>query len=202
MTDNTLHYLHFGTIMSDNFNTFINHIEPNYWRELCVKEGKLHHFERGEEFAKVGEVACYIGYVKSGSLKYVAYSPDGTEHVVGMVFEGEFVADYPFSLFGTKAMESIIAATPCEIHCLPVRKVIKQMENDARVKDIVLRSAEAVFSTVYERYINLHCKTPQQRYEELVRRHHDLFSHFSLKDIASFLNITPIHLSRIRKKSR
>ena len=77
-------------------------------------------------------------------------------------------------------MVSIIAVTPCEIYCFPVRKVIEQMENDARVKDIVLRSAEAVFSTVYERYINLHCKSPQQRYEELVKRHPDLFSHFTL----------------------
>lgn len=185
--------------MSDNFNTFINHIEPDFWREICVNEGNLVHYNRGAEFVNIGNVARYIGYLKSGTMKYVAYSPDGTEHVVGMVFEGEFVADYPFSLFGTKAMVSIIAVTPCEIYCFPVRKVIEQMENDARVKDIVLRSAEAVFSTVYERYINLHCKSPQQRYEELVKRHPDLFSHFTLKDIASFLNITPIHLSRIRK---
>ena len=67
------------------------------------------------------------------------------------------------------------------------------------VKDIVMRSAEAIFSTVYDRYMDLYCKSPQQRYEELVSRHPDLFALFSLKDIASFLNITPTHLSRLRK---
>ena len=46
---------------------------------------------------------------------------------------------------------------------------------------------------------DLYVKTPQQRYDELVNRYPDLFDLFSLKDIASFLKITPTHLSRLRK---
>lgn len=185
--------------MKENFNAYINHIEPDFWRELCVKEGKLRHYERGEEFAKVGEVARYIGYIKSGTLKYVAFSSDGTEHVIGLEFDEEFVSDFPFSLSGMKARVSIIAVTPCDIYCFPVQEMVKRMREDANVKDIVMRSSEAVFSTVYDRYMALYCKTPQQRYDELVSRHPDLFTLFSLKDIASFLNITPTHLSRLRK---
>jgi len=185
--------------MKDSFNTFINHIEPDFWRELYVKEGKLRHYERGEEFAKLGEVARYIGYIKSGTLKYIAFSVDGTEHVVGMEFAGEFVSDFPFSLSGVKARVSIVAVTPCDIYCFPVQEMVKRMKTDTKVKDIVMRSTEAVFSTVYDRYMDLYCKSPQQRYEELIRCHPELFTFFSLKDIASFLNITPTHLSRLRK---
>ena len=185
--------------MKENFNTYINHIEPDFWRELCVKEGKLNQFERGGEFAKVGQVARYVGYIKSGTLKYVAFSVDGTEHVVGMEFAGEFVSDFPFSLSGIEARVSIVAATPCDIYCFPVSEIAKRMKDDMMIKDIVMRSAEAVFSTVYDRYMDLYCKSPQQRYEELVSRHPDLFALFSLKDIASFLNITPTHMSRLRK---
>ncbi len=185
--------------MKENFNTYIDHIEPDFWRELCVKKGKLRHYERGEEFAKVGEVARYIGYIKSGTLKYVAFSVDGTEHIVGMEFAGEFVSDFPFSLSGIEARVSIVPVTPCDIYCYPVHEMVKRMREDANVKDIVMRSSEAVFSTVYDRYMALYCKTPQQRYDELASRHPDLFTLFSLKDIASFLNITPTHLSRLRK---
>ena len=108
--------------MKENFNTYIDHIEPDFWRELCVKEGKLRHYERGEEFAKVGEVARQIGYIKSGTLKYVAFSSDGTEHVIGLEFDEEFVSDFPFSLSGVKARVSIIAVTPCDIYCFPVQE--------------------------------------------------------------------------------
>lgn len=185
--------------MKESFNTYIDHIEPDFWRELCVNEGTLRHYERGEEFAKVGHVARYVGYIKSGTVKYVACSVDGTEHVVGMEFVGEFISDFPFSLSGAKSRVSIVAATPCDIYCFPVSEIAKRMKEDMNVKDIVMRSAEAVFSTVYDRYMDLYCKSPQERYEELVVRHPDLFTRFSLKDIASFLNITPTHLSRLRK---
>ena len=136
----------------------------------------------------------------SGTLKYVAYSGDGTGHVVGLEFDGEFVSDFPFSLSGVEARVSIVAVTPCDIYCFPVREIAERMqEEDSAMKDLVYRSTEAVFSTVYDRYMALYCKTPQLRYEELVARHPDLFKMFSLKDIASFLNITPTHLSRLRK---
>ena len=60
-------------------------------------------------------------------------------------------------------------------------------------------STEAVFSTVYDRYAALYSQTSQERYNDLISRHPDLFNLFSLKDIASFLKITPTHLSRLRK---
>lgn len=186
--------------MSENFNTYIEHIEPNFWRELIVNGGKLLHYERGEEFIRDGEVARYLGYIQSGTLKYVAFAEDGTEHVIGLEFADEFVSDFPFSLSGIKARVSVVAVSSCDIYCLPVKVVVDKMNEDPRIKDIVMRATEAVFSTVYDRYVALYSKTPQQRYEELVTRHPNLFALFSLKDIASFLNITPTHLSRLRKK--
>ena len=58
---------------------------------------------------------------------------------------------------------------------------------------------ESIFAMVYKRYVDLYALTPQQRYNNLICRHPDLFNSFSLKDIASFLKITPTHLSRLRR---
>ncbi|MBP2690720.1 MAG: hypothetical protein J6B44_02715 [Muribaculaceae bacterium] len=65
---------------------------------------------------------------------------------------------------------------------------------------MVHSTTREVFSTVYDRLVDLYSKTPQQRYDELINRDPDLFELFSLKDIASLLNVTPTHLSRLRKK--
>ena len=85
---------------SSNFNTYYLNIDYNFWRDLCVQKGVLRHYEKNELFAERGQVARYIGYIKSGTLKYVAYAADGSECVVGLEFAGEFVADFPFSLYG------------------------------------------------------------------------------------------------------
>ena len=182
-----------------NFNTYIDGINSDFWRELCINHGELITFNRGEEFVSVGHIARYIGYVKAGTLKYVATSHSGTEHVVGFEFSGEFVADYPFSLFGKTARVSIIAETTCEIYCMKVSDVVEMMDNNPEMQQIIMQATEAVFSTVYDRYVALYTMSPQQRYNELISSHPDIFSLFSLKDIASFLNITPTHLSRLRK---
>ena len=188
--------------MTANFNSYIDSPAAHFWKELCLREGTLRHYEKGEEFFTAGHVARYFGYIKSGKLKYVAYSDDGTEHVIGLEFEDEFVTDFPFSLRGLKARASVVAETPCEIYCLSTAELGEQMKTDPKLKEMVMVSTEAVFSTVYDRYKDLHIKSPLQRYNDLISHHPDIFSLFPLKDIASFLNITQTHLSRLRRTVR
>ena len=73
------------------------------------------------------------------------------------------------------------------------------MHTDYKVRQIVEVSTRELFYTLYDRHVDLYSKSPQQRYDELLRLDPDLFQLFSLKDIASLLNITPTHLSRLRK---
>lgn len=188
--------------MPSQFNSYIDNIDTDFWRELCTSHGELRHYERGDEFITAGTVGRYFGYIESGTLKYECYSTDGTPHVVGLEFAGHFVCDYPFSLYNQKSRCSIIATTPCDIHCLASAYIAEQMNHDARLREIVGDTTHKVFATVYDRLVDLYCKSPQERYDELISRDPNLFELFTLKDIASLLNITPTHLSRLRKNTK
>ena len=74
------------------------------------------------------------------------------------------------------------------------------MHADEKVRQVVEDTTREVFYTLYDRHVDLYSKSPQQRYDELLSRDPNLFQLFSLRDIASLLNITPTHLSRLRKK--
>lgn len=182
------------------FNSYIDKIDTDFWQNLCKSRGQLLHYDKGEEFVTAGEVGRYIGYVESGALKYECYSSDGTSHVVGLEFAGHFVCDFPGSLYRQKSRCSVIATVPSEIYCIPSAKVAELMRTDEKVRQIVEDSTREVFYTLYDRFVDLYSKSPQQRYDELFRRDPNLFQLFSLKEIASLLNITPTHLSRLRKK--
>lgn len=182
------------------FNSYIDNIDTDFWQHLCKSRGKLRHYERGEAFLTAGTVGRYIGYVESGALKYVCHSSDGTPHVVGLEFAGHFVCDFPGSLYQQKSRCSIIATVPCGIYCIPSSEVAEMMESDAGVREIVESTTREIFYTLYDRFTNLYSKSPQERYNELLSQDPNLFQLFSLKDIASLLNITPTHLSRLRKK--
>lgn len=182
------------------FNSYIDNIDTDFWRDLCLSHGELRHYDKGDEFLTAGTIGRYIGYIKSGALKYVCFSSDGTPHVTGLEFAGHFVCDFPGSLYREKSRCSIIATVPCDIYCVQSSTVAEMIQSDPKVKDVVENTTRELFNTVYDRLVNLYSKTPQQRYDELISRDPDLFELFSLKDIASLLNITPTHLSRLRKK--
>lgn len=186
--------------MPTQFNSYIDNIDTDFWRDLCIAHGELIHYEKGDEFISAGTVGRYIGYIKSGALKYECYSPDGTPHVIGLEFAGHFVCDFPFSLFRQKSRCSIIATTPCDIYCITSAWLAEQVAADARLKEIVDITTREIFATVYDRFVDLYTKSPRERYDELISLDKNLFSLFSLKDIASVLNITPTHLSRLRRK--
>ena len=99
------------------------------------------------------------------TLKYVAYAADGSECAVGLEFAGEFVADFPFSLYGKKSRVSIVAVTPCEIYCISTRDIGQRMKSDEQLYRIIAETNVALFDTTYNRYINLHSKSAQERYD-------------------------------------
>ena len=59
--------------MKENFNTYIDQIDFEAWREICVSKGKLRHFAKGEEFVSIGKIGRYIGFIQSGTLKYSGF---------------------------------------------------------------------------------------------------------------------------------
>ena len=59
---------------------------------------------------------------------------------------------------------------------------------------------KALFNMAFMRLLNLYRKSPRQRYVELCEQYHQVVETVTLKDLSSFLLITPNHLSRIRRE--
>lgn len=186
----------------DEFNPYITKVDIDYWRELCVREGELRHYKASDFFLEAGRIGRYIGFVKEGTLKYIAVDSEGNEHIINLEFAGEFVADFPNSIYGVASKVSIRANSPCEIYCVPTTALRNRLYADKDFQSIVAKTSEQLFQQVYDRLIESYTDTPIQRYEQLISKYPRLFELFQLKDIASFLRITPGHLSRLRKEMR
>ena len=185
--------------MIKEFNTYIDGIPLEFWRDLCREEGELKQFKKGEYLLTSGKVCKYLGYIESGSFKYVAYTKKGEEKIVGLETVGGFVANWPYCLQKLPSPITIIANTDSVISSLAVSKIIKKMDEDPDFDKLVNSATNEIFYTIYDRMIDFYTKTPKERYEKMLDRCPQMFEIFSLKDIASYLNITPTHLSRLRK---
>lgn len=185
----------------DQLNTYLSEV-GSYWRDLCVSEGVLRHYAPGDYFIEAGRTGRYFGYVKSGTLKYIAPDAEGNEHVINFEFPGGYASNFPDSIYGIPSKVSIKANSACEIYCIPTAVLRSRLATDKDLQFIVTTTSEKLFRQVYDRLIDSYTVTPKQRYEQLVSRCPDLFELFQLKDIASFLRITPVHLSRLRKEMK
>ena len=184
--------------MIKEFNTYLERIDSEFWRSLFRDEGELRMFKKGEEFITINTVANSIGLIKSGSVKYVAYTAEYDERVVGLETVGGFAASWPFCLYDMPSIVTIVANSNLEMYCVSVSRIKQLAKEHLGVERQLAQSTEKIFYTAYERLISLYTQSPKERYEELMRRCPTLFEIFPLKDIASYLNITPTHLSRLR----
>lgn len=185
--------------MIKEFNTYLEKIDSEFWCRLCREQGELRKYKKGEEFIIIGKVAKYLGLIKSGSVKYVAYNSDMDEKIVGLETVDGFAASWPFCLRGLPSIVTIEANSDLEIYCLSVTKIKELAKKDLSLERQIAQANEQLFYTAYERLISFYIQSPKERYEALLEKCPKVFEIFDLKDIASFLNITPQHLSRLRK---
>lgn len=185
----------------NKFNTYLGKIDVDSFKELCIKRGKLVTYNRKEFFQKAGEVNPFWGYVESGVLKYTCSNTIGDkEFNVGFSFAGEFVADYPVCIYEMIPRLSIQAVTLCKVYVCSSDELLKWYERTENYQTQARIVAEQLFLQVYSRYADLYCLTPEERYLQLLQQFPDILQVVPLKEIASYLQITPVHLSRIRRR--
>ena len=176
-----------------------NSIDIEALREFCEREGEAVEFLKGDQLEREGDPARWFGFVTEGCFKYVNHSSDDREHITWFSFAGEFVADYPTFLYGQPSQTTIEAMMPSRV----LRVAGQQLEQYFRqsMETMKLRAviAEHILFQFRSRYLDLHCATPRERYEQLLQRCPGIVEHLDLQDIASFLNVTPKTISIIRK---
>lgn len=183
------------------FNQYISNINVDFFKQLCFKYGKIHVYKKKEYILKEGNIFPFWGFIESGIIKYACMNEfEHKEYNVGFSFPGEFVADYPACLYNLKSELSIQALTSCKIYICSADFLKERFEETIENQYIARIAAEQLFFQTHIRYLDMYRLTPEERYIKLLERYPEILQFISLKEIASYLKITPVHISRIRRK--
>ena len=186
--------------MEQKFNTAGLGTELARLRAFCEQEGETVTYGKGELLEREGEPAQWIAYVESGAFKYMTKGmSDNRVHITWFSFEGEFVADYPRFLYGRPAQSTIEAMIPSRVLRVSgqqLEQFFDQSKETMRMRALI---GEHILCQFHERYIDLHCTTPRERYDLLMQRCPGIVNELPLHAIASFLNITPKTISMLRR---
>lgn len=182
------------------FNMYTEYIDLTAVKNFCRDKGNVAIYPKNSTFVEQGKVGKYIGLLEYGYVKYSTITTDGEEAVVGFAFAGELVADFYNSFNDIPSLVTIKAGNKSKIYQIPISEAKPYLNSvfDNNISQI----SEALFREIYKRLLELYQKTPTERYLDLINNNPDIFNIVSMRDIASYLNISPIYLSRIRKKLR
>ena len=125
---------------------------------------------------------------------------DDKEHITWFSFEGEFVVDYPTFLYGRQSQTTIEAMLPSRVIRVTGQQLVQFFDHSKETMKLRAIIAEHILFQFRSRYLDLHCTTPRERYDLLMQRCTGIVEHLDLQDIASFLNVTPKTISKIRKE--
>ena len=185
----------------DAFNTYKKGADLQFMVDECLNRGKVLQLKKDETLERAGEPARWIGFIKSGYLKYVVTNPvEEKAYNTGFVFEGELVADYPNCLYGVPSDVTIVAGKDCTLMVIEGESIQRMYEEDPHLMNIGKRIGEGLFLQTYTRFLNFYRTDAQTRYEQLLQRCPNIVQKLPLQEIASYLRVTPTTVSKIRKE--
>ena len=174
-------------------------IEADDFAKFGLK-AKLKHYKKGQLLITQGEAAPKLFFLVKGFVRYMSISPEGKE------FTQSF-ASAPSISGSTRAMTRNVAALFSiealeDVICLEFDwlNFFEKMKTQPGFIQAYNKLLENMFIKKEEREYAFVQQSAEQRYLTFLDANPELRDKVPLKMIASHIGITPIALSRIRKK--
>jgi CRP-like cAMP-binding protein len=153
-------------------------------------------------FAEPGLVCSEVGFILTGSVRYFNIK-DGEEITGYFSFENELVSSYRSFLTREPSLNYIQALEDTQLVIITYKNMQAMLANPLlayKMERFGRLVAEHYLICYEERMSSFITKTPEERYLDLLNTGRDIIQRMPQHYIAHFLGITPVSLSRIRRR--
>jgi CRP-like cAMP-binding protein len=154
--------------------------------------------DKGQALLRAGEQAQLVGFVVSGGLRELYVLPDGGERTKGFSLPGWFAGSLSDLISNEASKVWIEAALPSVLLTIPWSACRQWQETRPAWMRFGWQMGERLYMMKVEREYELLAMDAAARLDATLARWPTLEQVFSQRDIASYVGITPVHLSRLR----
>jgi CRP-like cAMP-binding protein len=171
---------------------------------VVIFEKHLHQksFKRKEFLLRQDEVCKYSAFVITGCLRGYTIDKNGAEHVLSFAPQGWWIADL-YSLFsqrpGTLNIEAIEETETLLLYKTSQEKLYDEVPKFERFFRILTENS---LVAAQQRLTDNMSLTAEERYHNFCQRYPTLIDRLPLKQVASYIGVTPEFFSRMRNKRR
>lgn len=174
----------------------ISNLSPESKEEFSSKCKELEH-PAGYELVKAGALCHYLYFVQEGLVK-VFYLKEGKEIIDWFADEGNIITSFLSFFSRTPSIHTVKLLEPSRliaIHYDELEELFRKHHDLEHAGRLLVTKA---FIELQERLNSIQFHTAHQRYQAFLNRYPGCINRISLGDLASFLGITQVTLSRIR----
>lgn len=151
-------------------------------------------------FLECGARAVHAGNVLSGLVREYFLLEDGREVTRGFAGPGEFVGSLSDLLAGQPALSSVVAELDSRLVVVPWRHVRHLLAQRPNWATFLSRITERLYLAKAAREYELLALDAEARYHRFRALYATLEPAIPLRHVASYVGITPEHLSRLRRR--
>ena len=179
-------------INANTFNQKESGLFDLYFEQISIKKDTF--------LIREGETEKYSYFVFNGILRCWLLNHKGNEQTFWFCREGTFsMSNISFTL-EKKSTFNVQAIVDCVIYRIDKEQVRELYTAIPKVKTVFEDLNAILLNRLLKRNINLIKYSPEQYYLQMIEEYGITLNYIPLKDIASYLGITPQALSRIRKR--
>jgi CRP-like cAMP-binding protein len=167
--------------------------------ELVEPFVKEKHLAKNDFLLKAGTVCKKVILVCKGAC-YMYRDKDGKEEVVEFYFEGMFCSDYVSFIRQTPADNSIKTLEDSVVEEMSYDDLHYLYDNMLPIERAGRLITEGLFCGIVRRMLSYQNDSPEVRYQKLIEQRPMLFQRVPQYLIASLLGVTPVGLSKIRRR--
>ncbi|MVN91287.1 Crp/Fnr family transcriptional regulator [Mucilaginibacter aquatilis] len=164
-----------------------------------ISEFREKTYEKGQLVLKRGQIANYYYFVSEGALRFEL--GDDAPLTAWIVEPGEFFTEITSYNPQKPTRFNIEAVTQTTVYCINKASMERLFEKYASWQQFGRKLWETMAMRMIDEIISFQVMTVEERYLQFLKRP-GFMQLISVKQLASYLGITPNALSRIRKNLR
>ena len=168
--------------------------------ELMLSHFRLELIPRNFFYLKAGNTSKQKAYINKGSTRTFTVDAKAREHILFFSFEDWWIADFESYYTQQPAKQYIQAMEDCELLCIPKYDLDKLEDHIPKLKALFEEKRQKMIFATMTNLNEVKSLTPEERYLNLVKKHPHIFQRIPLHYIASYLDIEPPSLSRLRSR--
>jgi len=161
---------------------------------------RIHRILPRQYLVQQGDVCRYESFVCEGFLRSFFVDRKGDDHTLQFAMEDWWISDLRSFVDQVPATRNVVALEPCTLVQISRPEMDDLLRQIPAFEKFWRLLNERAWIAADERILNNIALTGAERYEALLKKYPFIEQRLPQKYIASYLGITPVFLSQIRKK--